>query len=268
MPVADRYISPSAWGDWWQGTCQVRLWWTLASKDIVDRYRRSMLGPMWLTVSVAAMLAAMGPLYSQLFNVPLGKFFPNLALGIILWGFINTTLIEAANTFVAASTFLKSSPFPLSMFIWRTLARNVITLAHQLIVYVPVALFCSIPISPIQLLAIPGLLMLFVCLHVMSISVAVVCTRFRDVAQVLTTCMQMVIFVTPVLWMPSSVPARAKLLLYLNPFFHMIDVVRAPLQGLFPQRYSWPGLILWTAACAILAMVLFSRSRRQVIYWL
>jgi lipopolysaccharide transport system permease protein len=93
-------------------------------------------------------------------------------------------------------------------------------------------------------------------------------TRFRDVAQVLTTCMQMVIFVTPVLWMPSSVPARAKLLLYLNPFFHMIDVVRAPLQGLFPQRYSWPGLILWTAACAILAMVLFSRSRRQVIYWL
>ena len=241
MPVADRYDSPTAWGDWWQGTRQVRLWWTLASKDIVDRYRRSMLGPLWLTVSVAAMLAGMGPLYSQLFNVPLGKFFPNLALGIILWGFINTTLIEAASTFIAASTFLKSSPFPLSMFIWRTLARNVITLAHQVIVYVPVALFCAIPISPIQLLAIPGFLMLFACLHVMAISVAVVCTRFRDVTQVLTTCLQMVIFVTPVLWMPSSVPARAKLLLYLNPFFHMIDVCGRRCRGSSPRSIPGPG---------------------------
>jgi lipopolysaccharide transport system permease protein len=268
MPVADRSNSPSAWDDWWQGTRQVRLWWTLASKDIVDRYRRSMLGPLWLTLSVAAMLVAMGPLYSQLFKVPIDKFFPNLALGIILWGFINSTLLDAANTFIAASTFLKSSPFPLSMFIWRTLARNVISLAHQLIVYVPVALLCRIPISPVQLLCIPGFLMLLVCLHVMAISVAVVCTRFRDVTQVLTTCLQMVIFVTPVLWMPSSVPARAKLLLYLNPFFHMIDVVRAPLLGQLPQKYSWPGLLLWTGACAILAMVLFTRSRRLVIYWL
>ena len=268
MPAAERFENPSAWGEWWRGTSQVGLWWTLAKKDVLDRYRRSMLGPLWLTLSMAAMLAAMGPLYAKLFNIPVNKFFPNLAVGIILWTFISSTLSDAANTFIAASTFLKSSPFPLSMFIWRTLARNVISLAHQLIVYVPVALLCRIPISPVQLLCIPGFFMLLVCLHVMAISVAVVCTRFRDVTQVLTTCLQMVIFVTPVLWMPSSVPARAKLLLYLNPFFHMIDVVRAPLLGQLPQWYSWPGLLLWTGGCAILAMVLFTRSRRLVIYWL
>lgn len=268
MAVANRSENPSAWGEWWRGTAQVRLWWTLATKDVLDRYRRSMLGPLWFTLSIAAMLTAMGPLYAKLFNVPMDKFFPNLALGIILWTFISTTLNDAASTFITAAPFLKSSPFPLSMFIWRTLARNIIVLAHQIVVFVPVAIFSRVPISPVQLLAIPGLLALFVCLHAMAVGVAVICTRFRDVAQVQSTILQMVIFVTPVLWMPSSVPPRAKLLLYLNPFFHMIDVVRAPLIGQFPQEYSWPGLLLWTAGCAVVSTVLFARARRLLIYWI
>lgn len=268
MAVAERFETRSAWSEWWQGTTQIRLWWTLAKKDVLDRYRRSMLGPLWLTLSVAAMLAAMGPLYAKLFNVPVNKFFPNLAVGIILWTFISGTLTDAANTFIAASTFLKSSPFPLSMFIWRTLARNVITLAHQIIVYVPVAIYSQVPISAVQLLAIPGFIALLVCLHAMAFSMAIICTRFRDVTQVQTTLFQMIIFMTPILWMPSSVPPRAKLLLYLNPFFHMIDVVRAPLVGQLPQEYSWPGLLIWTALWSLLAMVLFARSRRHLIYWL
>lgn len=66
----------SAWQDWWAGTRNVELWSTLAWYDIVLRYRRSMLGPLWLTISMGAMLIGMGPLYSTLFNVPINKFFP------------------------------------------------------------------------------------------------------------------------------------------------------------------------------------------------
>jgi len=268
MTAASRATAPSAWSDWWAGTRAIRLWWALAWKDIVDRYRRSMLGPLWLTLSLAMLLGGMGPLYATLFNVPIMTFFPHLALGIIFWTFISTTLNESCTTFVAATSFLKSSPFPLSMFVWKTLARNLIALGHHIFVFLPVAIWAKIPFSTTQLMAIPGLLLVLVCLHAMALALAIICTRFRDLPQIVQSTLQLLVFVTPVMWLPQSLPDRASALLRYNPFNHMLDVVRAPLLGKTVPTYSWIGLAVWTALCVTIAAILFSRSRRRLIYWL
>lgn len=137
-----------AWHDWWAGTRNVALWLTLAWYDIVLKYRRSMLGPLWLTISMGLMLIGMGPLYSTLFNVPSNKFFPHLTLGIIFWTFFTSTINDGCAVFLAAAPFLKAATFHLSAFVWRSLARNLIQLAHYIVLFVPVELWAGISPTP------------------------------------------------------------------------------------------------------------------------
>jgi lipopolysaccharide transport system permease protein len=266
LPVQSN--STSAWSDWWRGTGDVPFWWTLARKDILDRYRRSLLGPIWLTISTSIAFMGMGPLYATLFNVPFNKFFPHLALGVIFWTFISGTINDSCLCFVSAAPYLKYRPYPLSVFIWRTLARNVIQLLHQLPVFLPIAYLTGIMPSWQQLLVLPGLLLLFVILHAVAFIAAITCARFRDVPQLVAAILQMVVFMTPVLWLPESLPKRAQALVNYNPFAQMIDVVRLPLLGQCPTPKTYLVLLVSATVSCGVAAFLFSVCRRRLIYWL
>jgi lipopolysaccharide transport system permease protein len=256
-----------AWDDWWKGTRNVELWSTLAWYDIVLRYRRSMLGPLWLTISMGIMLLGMGPLYSQLFNVPRTTFFPHLTLGIIFWSFFTATINEGCNVFIQAAPYLKHAEFPGSVFVWRSLAKNLIQLAHHMILYIPVAIWAGVPLSPRMLLFIPGMIVVLVNLHAMSITLGIVCARFRDVTQIVTSTLQLLMFLTPVFWFPESLPKRAHLVLY-NPLAQLLDVVRMPLLGAAPASGTWWFLLFFTTLNIALAASLYAMKRRQLVYWI
>jgi lipopolysaccharide transport system permease protein len=252
--------------DWWLGTSRVNVWWSLAWFDITLRYRRSMLGPWWITISMALMLMGMGPLYAALFNMPINSFFPNLALGLIFWGFISSTIIDACTVFTSAGSYLKHSDSPISLFAWRLLARNVIQLAHQFVLYIPVAVLSGITIGPSVLLFIPGFAILIVNLHAIEISLGIISARFRDVPQVIASLVTLLMYLTPVVWMPESLPARAKFVLN-SPFAHLLALVREPLLGRVAGPEIWGGAIAWTVVNVLIAMAIFNWKRRQVVYW-
>ncbi|MET0542417.1 MAG: ABC transporter permease, partial [Variovorax sp.] len=181
MSQAHSNLHRSAWGDWWEGTRRTDIWWTLAWFDIVLRYRRSMLGPIWLTLSMGAMIGGMGPLYSSLFGTELSKFFPHLALGIIFWGFFSSLVTESCNTFIGSANYLKQGYFPISLFVWRSMARNLIQLGHHIVLYIPVALWAGVSLSSSALLVIPAFLLLLINGQALGLALGLVCTRFRDV---------------------------------------------------------------------------------------
>jgi lipopolysaccharide transport system permease protein len=257
----------AAWADWWSGTCNINLWWTLAWYDTVLRYRRSMLGPLWLTISMGLLLLGMGPLYSGLFKVPLNRFFPHLTLGIIFWTFFTATINDGCNVFVGATRYMKSGEFSGSVFVWRSLARNVIQLLHHVVLYLPVALWAGIRPSPSMLLFVPGMMIVLVNLHALSISLGVVCARFRDVTLIMTSVLQLLMFLTPVFWLPNALPSRAHFILY-NPLAQMLDVVRLPLVGESPAPGTWRFLALFTLLNVAVAAWLYARNRRRIVYWL
>lgn len=256
-----------AWQEWWAGTRNVRLWSTLARYDILLRYRRSMLGPLWLTIGMATTLAAMGPLYATLFNVPLARFFPHLTLGIILWQFVSAATNDGCNSLTAATGHLKHGDHPLSLFAWRSVARHVLQFAHHAVLFVPVALWAGLSLSPVSLLAVPGFLIVLVNLHASTLWLGIACARFRDITQIVASILSLLMFVTPVFWMPESLPKRARFVLY-NPFAQMLDVIRQPLLGQVPTAGQWGVLLAWTACNVLVAAVVFARSRRHVVYWL
>ena len=97
----------------------LRLWplaWTLGWLDIRLRYRGSMLGPFWLTLSTGIMVGALGYLYSVLFSMELQDYLPFLALSQVLWGFLAATVSEACATFTEAEAVIRSVRMPLFVF--------------------------------------------------------------------------------------------------------------------------------------------------------
>ncbi|MFM8734920.1 MAG: ABC transporter permease [Pirellulales bacterium] len=257
----------SALADWWAGTRRIGLWGTLAWYDTVLRYRRSLLGPLWITVSTGVLLLGMGPVYSGLFNVPLNRFYPHLAAGIILWHFFVSSITEGCQVFITAAPWLKQAEFPLAVFVWRSLAKQLILLAHQAVLFVPIAAWAGVGWSPRQLLAIPGLLVVLVNLHALAIILGILTARFRDIAPIVSSGLQLAMFLTPVFWMPDRLPARARFVL-LNPLAQMLDVVRLPLINALPAPGTWWFLLGWTSLTVAVAAALYAACRRRVVYWI
>ena len=147
------------------------------------------------------------------------------------------------------------------------MARNLIQFGHQIILYIPVAIWAGISLKTHALLFIPAFILFLVNAHALGLVLGLICTRYRDVAQIVTSVMQMLMFLTPVFWLPESLPARAKMVLW-NPFAQMLDLLRAPLMGSVSDIHNWTSMLGWTAVNLVAAALLFSRYRRRVVYWL
>jgi len=258
----------ASWHDWWRGTRNVDLWLTLAWYDIVLRYRRSILGPLWLTLSMGLMLLGVGPLYAALTRVPLSTFFPYITLGLTLWIFLVGAINEGCLSFINAAAYLKQADYPGSVFVWRTLTRNVIQFMHFIVLYVPIAIWAGIRPSPTMLLAIPGFLVVLINLHAASITLGILCARFRDVPQIVTSVLQVMMFLTPVFWLPESLPPGRLHVVLFNPLAHALSIVRDPLLAALPPRQSIEFFAVFTCVNVGLAAVVFHAKRRQVVFWL
>ncbi len=265
-----QHLLPSiaaAWRDWWSGTRNVRGWWTLARYDIVLRYRRSMLGPLWLTISMGLMLLGIGPLYTELFGVSKSEFFPHLALGIIFWQYFAGTINDGCTAFSAAANHIKQGDNPLAVFGWRVWARNLIQFAHHIVLVVPIAIWAGIGPAPANLLFFAGFPIVLANLLAATFTLGIVCARFRDVPPIVSSLMQFLMFVTPVFWLPDKLPPKGRLLL-LNPFAQLLDVVRGPLLDRAPPPGVWASILGWTILNVAVAAIIYARKRSQVVYWL
>ena len=108
-------LSSAAWYDLLTGAAKNWLWTTLAIQDIKLRYRGSVLGPFWLTISTVVMVASMGVIYSTLFNASPRTYLPYFAIGLILWGYISGAISEGCQTFLGAEGIIQTVPLPYSV---------------------------------------------------------------------------------------------------------------------------------------------------------
>ena len=265
-------MPPQAWrlreaiADWWAGTRRVEAWTTLAWFDVVLRYRRSMLGPWWITLSLGLLLAGLAPLYAILLDVPLRSYLPFVTLGVVLWTFIAGSLQDCCSGLVGAGAQLRLGTVPPSLLVWRIVARHAIQLAHHLLLVVVVLAWLEVPVSAVTLLAIPGLVAVALQLHLWGLVLAIACARFRDVASVVSSALQLAMFLTPVFWEPSRLPERARFVLW-NPLAATIEVVRAPLLGEIPHTHAWLIVGISLAASALAALTVLVVQRGRLVYW-
>ncbi|MBS0993468.1 ABC transporter permease [Gluconobacter cerinus] len=257
-----------AWDDF-RGACKLwRLGVMLGWLDIKLRYRGSALGPFWLTITSAIMVASMGVLYSRLFHQDMKVYLPFLALSLTLWQTgLSSLLQESCTSFLDAESIIRSSRLPLLLQAIRVVVRNAIVFAHNIIV--PVGVFAIYHVWPgsTALLALPSLLLWGLDGFAACMLLGSLCARFRDVPPIIGALLQIVFYVTPVIWQPQQLAGKARYLLY-NPFYALLEVVRAPLLGHIPSIGVWLVALLTSAVFWVIAIWAFVRVRSRLVFWI
>lgn len=241
----------------------------LGWQDVRQRYRRSALGPFWLTISMAILIATVGLVFSQVYRISTREYLPFLACGIILWGFISTTVSEACQSFIGAEAIIKQLPIPLFVHVLRVLWRNVLILGHNFVIFPIVLIYFSLDINKHIIFVIPGFLLLLINLAWVSLIIGIVCARYRDLPQIINSALQILIFLTPIMWMPNSISERIGFyLVQLNPLYHLLDLVRAPLLRQSPSSASWVVVILMGIIGWLATLYMYARYKNRIVFWL
>jgi len=212
------------------------------------------------------MVGAMGMLYAGLFKIDVADYLPFIALGFIVWGLISGLVIDGCAAFIGAEGIIKQVGLPLSVHVYRVVWRNLIIFGHNILIFVVVAVLFSIWPGWVGLLALPGLAL--ICLNGMwaGLLLGLVSARFRDVPQIMASIVQVFFFLTPIIWKPELLPDRA-LVLDLNPFFHFMELVRAPLLGQAPGLTSWLAVLGVTLGGWLVTLTMYRRYRWRIAYW-
>jgi lipopolysaccharide transport system permease protein len=255
-----------AWKDVIEGIGRWRLWGRLGWNDILQRYRRSILGPFWLTASTAIMVVALGVLYSELFNQAIDDFLPFFCVGLLVWNLIASYLTEGGALFTGSESYIKQISLPYSVYAYRSSWAKLIIFAHNFIIYIGVLIYFRIWPGAVALLAIPGLAIVVLNGTVANLAIGMVSARFRDVPQLIASVVQIVFFLTPIFWKPQSLRGHAYITDF-NPFYHLLEIVRAPLLGNWPTQTNYVGALLVTLINVAIAGALFSRFRSRIAYW-
>jgi ABC-2 type transport system permease protein len=265
---------PRAFTDLTSGWEQRELWGHLGWQDIKQRYRRSVLGPIWITISMAVTAIALGILYAGLFGNDLSVQLPYILVGFIVWAFISGCILEGADVFIANEGLMKHLPAPLSVHVYRLVWRQILLFAHNMIVYVIMLAIFPQPLSWASLVAIPAFALLAVNGAWVALLFGIITTRFRDLAPITQSLVQLMFFLTPIVWIyddllnsPNPAIAERARLAEFNPFLHFIEIVRRPLLGQDQLPRQWFIVLGITVVGWALTLWVLRQYRSRVTYW-
>jgi len=248
------------------GLRQNWMWVTLAIQDIKMRYRGSILGPFWLTISTLVMVAALGSIYPRILNIQASDYLPYLAIGLVVWSMLSSLITEGCSSFLGVQHIIRQVRLPFSLHVYRSVFRNLVVFAHSFLVIPFVVVIFSVPIGWSVFWVIPAIAIAAVNGFWIGILLGMLSSRYRDIPPVINSLMTMAFFATPVFWHPQALGPDHWLVDW-NPLFAALDVIRSPLLGINPSPHSWPVLLVSTILGAALTFLVFARWRSRISYW-
>jgi ABC-type polysaccharide/polyol phosphate export permease len=262
---AERLATAAA--DLADGLARSWLWMALAHQDMRLRYRGSLLGPFWQTVTTIVLIASMGFIYAKLFHTPLEHYLPMLTVGLVMWQFISGMIVEGCTTFFSAQNIIQQVKLPFSLHVYRLVYRNLLVLAHNFVIVPIVLVLFPQPVAWLRLFAaVPAMALILFDGAALAFLLGMISARFRDVPPIVASVVQVVFFVTPIFWSAEALgPWRAWA--ELNPIFAAIDVVRAPLLGQPTAPHSWQLLAAVSVVLGAVGFLFFARFRARIAFW-
>lgn len=270
MSLEKRFQSPFliAHHDFIRGLGSWGLWLGLAMHDIRIRYKRTLLGPLWITASQAATFVCMGMLFSAVLKNDISQYLPYLAAGTVTWSFIGAVANESPQVFIGAQSLITSLRIPLPVHVLRFVFRNLLIFFHNFAAAMATFFILGGHLTSAAWFLLVSIPLLTVLLSSVALIIAVVGARFRDIGPVIGICMQLMFFMTPIIWRTSDIPNAGKWWIRINPAHHLIEVVRAPMLGGMPEAVSVYVVVGLTLGLAVSAYVLFCCLRHRIAYWL
>ena len=266
LDAANPRQTERARADLWDGLSQWRLALALARLDLRNRYRGSVLGPIWMSLSTLIMLSGLGLLYGTLFKLELSDYLPHLAVSLIIWQWISTFIIESCSTLINAEGVIRQMRLPYTLHALRVAFRNSLIAAHSLpLIPVVFLIFGQVP-GPEAFLAIFGFLLISINMVAAGLLLGMICARFRDIPSLVANAVQLAFFVSPILWKPELL-GDAMVWMAFNPFYALLETIRGPLVEGGGPWLAWVAALVYTILNVMLAGMLFARFRARIAFW-
>lgn len=247
----------------------IRVPLMLAWQDIRQAYRRSAVGPFWLTIGMAVQIVTMGLVFGLIFKTELTEYLPFLATSILFWGLISTSINDGCMTFISSEAMIKQLNLPHYQYVVRTVWRNLVSAGHNLVILPLVLVFFWRFPGWTLIGLIPGLVILVLNISWVVWILGMMSARFRDMPPIVASVLTIAFYVTPVMWYPKLIEnnSLAHLLLGLNPMYHWLQIVRLPIMGQWPTWENW-GLALLSAGIGwVVTLLAYKKYRNMIAYW-
>jgi ABC-type polysaccharide/polyol phosphate export permease len=235
--------------------------------DTVCQYRRSKIGPLWETINVLVMTLGIAVVSSAVIGGSVGDQIGYIGLGIIVWSAITAQIGEGTTGFVRNREYILSSNLSIDLYVGRMSFRIFITFCHHLVLYALGVVVGLISLHWIALLALPGIVLLFINGFWAITLLALVCARFRDVELIVRNLLQLAFFVTPIFWDYRRVLTGREYIVDYNVLFYFIEIVRGPLLGEVPSLRTYAVVLAVTVLGYVLAYLAYRRMRRNLAFF-
>jgi ABC-2 type transport system permease protein len=250
-----------------EGAKRYELWMALSHDDVRLRFKRTLLGVLWITASYLVFVAAKTIIFGAISPQPAGWFLLYVASGFLAWTFLSGSVVDACNVFVNAENWILGIKMPLSLYIFQNIFRELIFFLYSSIVAIGAFAFLR-PSHFFDIIwVIPSLVVFVINAAFVNMYLGPLCARFRDFTQIIQTSLKVLFFLTPLVWTPEQVGDIAGLLWW-NPFMYFVDIFRAPLVEGYVPIFSWLVVGSITIFNVISGSCAFAWSRSRIPYWL
>ena len=256
------------WRDFLEALSRWRLIHVLGMMSIRSRYARSTLGQVWMTLSVFFLVVSTGLVWSFIWHAPVKFFLPYVCAGYVFYLFVSSTVNESTTCIIADHRLYINQKMPCSISVMTHVYRSFVILLHNLPILIALLLWSSAVHIHFGLFYIPALFLILFFLFFSSYTLAVICTRFRDLIPLVASLMQVAFLVTPVMWQLKVIPQHYHFYVLLNPFASCLEVLRNPLIGIPVEKVSYFILLSWTAFAAGLAFLVHRYMEKNTVFWI
>ena len=247
---------------------QFKLWHLLAMAEIKQTFKRSILGTLWHSLGTGIAILGIGPLYATIFKIEIGEYFVFIAISLIIWNYVQGTITEATGVFSAHESYIKDLNIKEPVFIYKIVWKNTIIFLQNIVMVGIIFIFLGEinRYHPFYLILIIPLL--FLLLVNLSMLIGLLSTRYRDVAQIVKSGMQVLFFITPILWKPGRDMSDNSLAIALNPLYYIINVPRELALGNMIKINHLYILIIFLVLSFLLSEFFYKKYFKRVVFWI
>lgn len=264
--MTPQYIA--AFNDLREGVRNWPIWGRLGWQEVKRRYRRTVFGPFWATISIGMFVGGMSFIWAPLFSTTVSSYLPWLTAGLVSWAFITGLINEGTGTYTASVSIITTLNFPYTILNFMVIWRNLIVFAHNAVIVAIVVAVLQVPVTWSTLLIFPGLVIVSLNGIWITMILGMLSARYRDIPPLIGNLTQILMFVTPVFWLTTALGSRGRIVTEWNYVFHLIEIMREPMLGRTPPLLSYAVTVSGAAVGLALALFLFARLRRSIPYWL
>jgi len=244
-----------------------RIVHALGISRLRERYARSKLGQLWLTLSNLVLIIVTGIVWSVIWKMQLDEYLPYVGVGHIIYLFISQTLNESTGIFIADARYYLNQYMPFLMSVFTHLYRSTLIFIHNIPIILGLVIWSNSAVVRLNISFIFSIVLLYIFLFCNSYSIAAISTRFRDLIQIFGLIFQLAFLVTPVMWQISFVPLKYRDYFMLNPLAAFLEMIRNPFLGIEILKSAYLSAFVWTLISILISVIIHKKFDRKIIFW-